>query len=148
MSWNFTKLFCLNVILNSNFAAHRWRYKHLKYLDRLDILAPTLRVSLSSSSLSWYFRCFQRHLWAGKFDSNIRFRRENFMKFKLIYNSIFPAYRWRCKHLKYLDRLGVLTETLNPTVCSHSCLKLQKTSLFPFASWNPTVQTNVVLHSV
>ena len=34
------------------------------------------------------------------------------MKFKLIYNSNFPAHRWRCKHLKYLDRLDVLTETL------------------------------------
>ena len=34
------------------------------------------------------------------------------MKFKLIYNSNFPAHRWHCKHLKYLDRLDVLTETL------------------------------------
>ena len=54
----------------------------------------------------------QRHLWAAKFEFDIDFERENFYKFKLIYDSNFPAHRWRCKHLKYLDRIDVLIETL------------------------------------
>ena len=58
----------------------------------------------------------QRHLWAAKFEFNIDFKRENFYKFKLIYDSNFPAHRWRCKHLKYLDRLDVLIETLKSQI--------------------------------
>ena len=40
-------IFCrLNVILNSNFAAHRWRCKHQKYLDTLYVLKLRLRSLL------------------------------------------------------------------------------------------------------
>ena len=30
-----------------------------------------------------------------------------FSRLNLTYDSNFPAHRWSCKHLKYLDRLGV-----------------------------------------
>ena len=33
----------LNFVLNSNFAAHRWRCNHLQHLDRLDVVALALR---------------------------------------------------------------------------------------------------------
>ena len=40
--------------------------------------------SSSKKSVSRYFWCLQRHLWAAKFEFNIRFWREKIIKFKFI----------------------------------------------------------------
>ena len=47
MSLNFIKFSRLNVILNSNFAAHRWRYKHgfFRYTDCLPDRCLTMNCS-------------------------------------------------------------------------------------------------------
>ena len=39
-----------NFVLNSNFAAHRWRCKHQKYLDTLFLLELRLNIVSHSSS--------------------------------------------------------------------------------------------------
>ena len=42
----------------SNFPAHGWRFKHLIYLDRLVVLALTLKKVILRTELKW---CVQYH---------------------------------------------------------------------------------------
>ena len=66
------------------------------------------------------------HLWAAKFEFNITFKRENFIKFKRIKYSNFAAHRWRYKHGFFVAHFhGPLQDFVLPILSSkESVLKL------------------------